>query len=206
MCKVQGFIFWLLVSLFSSSGLFAQDCPTDELGRRNGECSFFNSDKNRWITATFQNGNLHGVYQEYGVWRNSRILRYQAFYINGELNGFVKSFRYDGKIETEQSYLGGLLNGPTNRYQNGILDIREYYLSGEPHGEWIFYDARGRTETNFFCQEGVCGNSYFYDNKGRLVREIVRGADGLGYQDIYYNKKGEVIRVETRPNGVPPEE
>ncbi|MEM6878579.1 MAG: hypothetical protein AAF544_08480, partial [Bacteroidota bacterium] len=70
MHEIRALIFLVLTVLFPLDILFSQNCPTDEFGRKSGECSYFDSNKNRWITANFQDGNLHGPYVEYGMWKS----------------------------------------------------------------------------------------------------------------------------------------
>ena len=79
-----------------------------------------------WI----KNGN--GTIKEYGEYRGKRLLLYEGTYLQGKLNGHVKSYYLDGTLKFEGEYLNGKKHGKGKEYDfEGNLVFEGEYLERE---------------------------------------------------------------------------
>ena len=69
----------------------------------------------------------------------------ESTFIDGKMNGIIKSYYQNGQVETEVSYKMGVQDGPDRRYsEDGKLLLDTYYKDGLPDGNWVEHITSNR--------------------------------------------------------------
>lgn len=81
------------------------------------------------ITNHFDNGQVSSIHHE-------NVAR--------KRDGIATTFGEDGKVQREERWLNGKLNGTTTHYHNnGAIYLEAYYENGKKTGTWKFLDLDG---------------------------------------------------------------
>jgi len=160
-----------------------------------------------------------------GAWKlfypNGKI-NAEEFYKNGRRDGIIKTYGFEGTLQTVENWRAGIQedstweyhsNGQVKRkgvfkdgvyegfwltyYENGAVQNRGNYSMGQPSGEFIFYRFNGITEFQAQYVDGIKdGPAIEYDEKGRVkAKGHYKGEEKVG-EWIYYNAKGNEIKKE----------
>ena len=143
---------------------------------------------NVWKKGCYdENGNYHGLYQE---WYDKGKLKITREFKHGLADGLTTEYYKNGKKEKERMYTAGQLNGPsTSYYQNGEKSAIVTYKDSVLHGETVYWnmDDNGR----FKDEEKVYQNDTIvfersYHRNGKVHYELTRKYVG---PDRYSNVK-----------------
>lgn len=87
--------------------------------------------------STYKNGNLDGYRKVY--FGDGKTLQRESTFIERKLNGVIKSYSQNGKVETEAVYKMGVQDGYDRRYdyESGELLLDTYYKDGKRTGNWV---------------------------------------------------------------------
>lgn len=96
----------------------------------------------------------------------------EEFYIDGNLEGEVKTYYKTGKLFEVKNYKNGLKEGPMKRYsENGILLEDVMYANDKLNGEGKYYDLKGNLkEKGIYKNNKRFGKWQFYLD-GELVSD-----------------------------------
>ena len=73
------------------------------------------------------------------------VIKERSNYVNGRRQGECQSFYPTGKLQSDDFFQAGLLNGSTlTYYENGEKRYEGTYTQGKPSGVWKFYDDKGK--------------------------------------------------------------
>lgn len=68
----------------------------------------------------------------------------EGYVKDGQRDGVWTSFNANGKVKSRDSYVRGVLQGPTVTFRdNGVMLYIGQHHRGVRSGEWKFYDERG---------------------------------------------------------------
>ncbi|HYG52731.1 MAG TPA: TonB family protein [Flavobacteriales bacterium] len=146
---------------------------------------------------TYQNGTLHGPFEEM-LFDESRILqKISGTYVKGEKEGILKWY-YGDKLMIEYNVYNGVNHGKMNYYYgNGQIMKQGNYMFGKIDSCWTYYTWQGMNEGNECFDEGMYFSlEYKYPN-GKKSAQSVRQKDGTDLFTEYYlngKKKNEIIR------------
>ena len=129
-------------------------------------------DIDRGMVYTIKNGK--GMIRKYYVGIN-RCLRLEGEYLNGQLNGKVKQYNYNGKLMFEGEYLNGEKSGKGIEYNySGKIRFKgEYLYNAKRKGKE--YSHKGILE---YEGEYLFGNKWIgkeYDENGNVICEYING-------------------------------
>lgn len=86
--------------------------------------------------SDYKEGRLEGERKQY--YGDGETLQSHASFVGGKLNGVIKNFFRDGKVETEKEYKMGVEDGFDHRYDSeGKLVLDQFYKAGRPDGKWV---------------------------------------------------------------------
>ena len=90
------------------------------------------------------------------VWDENAILREEAFYVGGELNGTRSLWDPDGRLFWVGQYADGVQDGEHSLYHtNGRLRQRGLYVAGKQEGVHVAWDDEGHKLWEFEFEDGV---------------------------------------------------
>lgn len=73
------------------------------------------------------------------------VIKEKSNYIAGRRNGECQYFYPTGKLQSDDFFIGGLIDGSTTVYfDNGQKEYEGIYTQGKPSGIWKFYDKTGK--------------------------------------------------------------
>jgi antitoxin component YwqK of YwqJK toxin-antitoxin module len=123
------------------------------------------------INLTLMNGKKQGFWRYF--WANGD-LKYEVYYDNGEKEGLeIKYFDEQDCIEFSNTYLKGVLNGPSvSFFPNCSTKTEEIYQGGQKNGYERNFDQNGILLTEGQFAKGELVGSYaHFDKKGTVTYE-----------------------------------
>jgi antitoxin component YwqK of YwqJK toxin-antitoxin module len=123
------------------------------------------------INLTLMNGKKQGFWRYF--WPNGD-LKYEVYYDNGEKEGLeIKYFDEQDCIEFSNTYLKGVLNGPSvSFFPNCSTKTEEIYQGGQKNGYERNFDQNGILLTEGQFAKGELVGSYaHFDKKGTVTYE-----------------------------------
>lgn len=123
------------------------------------------------INLTLLNGKKQGFWRYF--WPNGD-LKYEVYYDNGEKEGLeIKYFDEQDCIEFSNTYLKGILNGPSvSFFPNCSTKTEEIYQGGQKNGYERNFDQNGILLTEGQFAKGELVGSYaHFDKKGTVTYE-----------------------------------
>jgi antitoxin component YwqK of YwqJK toxin-antitoxin module len=123
------------------------------------------------INQTLLNGKKQGFWRYF--WPNGD-LKYEVYYDNGEKEGLeIKYFDEQDCIEFSNTYLKGVLNGPSvSFFPNCSTKTEEIYQGGQKNGYERNFDQNGILLTEGQFAKGELVGSYaHFDKKGTVTYE-----------------------------------
>ena len=143
---------------------------------------------NEQINKTDKNGLKQGVWKEY--FENERV-KTESRYKDDQLNGYVKQYNRQGKLESATLYL----NGVEQSDENNIADFdvnTTYYSDGTPKSTSV-YNKAGKKDGVSTCynSDGTISATEIYKN-GYLLRKGIIDANGFyqgEWEEYYLNGK-----------------
>jgi hypothetical protein len=123
------------------------------------------------INQTLLNGKKQGFWRYF--WTNGD-LKYEVYYDNGEKEGLeIKYFDEQDCIEFSNTYLKGVLNGPSvSFFPNCSTKTEEIYQGGQKNGYERNFDQNGILLTEGQFAKGELVGSYaHFDKKGTVTYE-----------------------------------
>jgi len=92
-------------------------------------------------------------------------------YVNGALEGVVKSFYTNGKLLKSEEYKAGKKTGEVIMYApNGKIVSRKSFSNGKKDGSFVEYDSEGKKELEGKYKMGKPQGIWKYYKKGKLIR------------------------------------
>ncbi|HEY0977266.1 MAG TPA: hypothetical protein VGE21_07325 [Flavobacteriales bacterium] len=81
----------------------------------------------------------------------------EGYVKNGQRDGVWTSYNANGKVKSRDSYVRGVLQGPTVTFRdNGAMFYIGQHRNGVRSGEWKFYDEQGELQRSVtFDSTGV---------------------------------------------------
>lgn len=108
---------------------------------------------NNIVEAVFVDGKIEGFAKFYTL---SGILEYEGNYINGEKNGFGRTFYKNGRIKDTMYYISDKIHGEAYNYaSDGNLRLIRNNYYGLEVGDHLFFVNGKITEYYFDSFEGV---------------------------------------------------
>lgn len=143
---------------------------------------------NEQINRTDKNSLKQGVWKEYF---SNRRLQTEMRYKNDQLNGYVKQYNRQGKLESATLYL----NGEEQSDENNIADFdinTIYYADGTPKSTSV-YNKGGKRDgvSMFYNEDGTVSTTEIYKN-GYLLKKGIIDANGFyqgDWEEYYLNGK-----------------
>jgi uncharacterized protein len=116
-------------------------------------------------------------------------------YVNGNLEGLLTQYYFDGTITFSQHYKGGLLDGDYIQYDYPHLKNQEgQYIAGKKTGLWKDYNKDGTLETTENYSEGeMNGLRSIYGSENKILGEINFRHDRRNGQAINRDPDGSVM-------------
>jgi antitoxin component YwqK of YwqJK toxin-antitoxin module len=126
-----------------------------------------------------------------------------ANYVDGSLDGEMKTYYNDGTVHMISNYKLGYLDGPSVEYLPcGTIRYRGNYSNDMRHGCWTIYHTNGLREKVSQYKDGLldglcCG----YNDKGVLIEETVyQNNRETGIYKYYYDD-GSIKSIGNQING-----
>lgn len=171
-------------------------------GELVGEIKLYNSNNTLSAHITITDAKKGIItrenYNEFGVLRNAGQL------INGDYEGWYKSYNSDGILELEATTLKGNLTGVVEyKYPDGKTRTKGTYTSsGNRTGEWIWYYPNGNIETTgqYTGSGKEAGTWKFYYDNGNLSKEEIYENNSKGAYKLY-DYDGKLYAEMTLKNG-----
>jgi len=141
------------------------------------------------------------------TWVDGGEVKQRGSYKNGKKEGVWTEVRFDGTTESENTWRGGKLNGPSKMFfSDGSIQTITMYADDKRHGvEQTFHFGNGRISMEFNYvndrQDGVY-KRYYNDEKSTMSEEgrISRGS--VVYRKIYYsNGRVDTVQESATPGG-----
>lgn len=156
------------------SGAISQS-SIDSLGKKQGiwivniQYDSITELRNVFVQCEFKNDTLNGIYR---VFDENEILRYEAFFFEGNRNGL--GYIYDSDFNVRRVY---------TYYNDEVISL-------------IYFDERNRLiETRGFMNKEWIGiNSIFHSNGKMMRRSIFVGGKRNGRETIF-NRKGKIRTI-----------
>lgn len=151
------------------------------------------------------NGKLNGQVKKFHYNGKLELI---GNYKNGEKNGLFKEFDNSGNLEAEYTMSYGELNGVLKAYYtDGKLKKTSTYLKGKEHGVFTEYDKGGNKEVEYTMSNGeLNGPLKTYYSNGRLKKSgnYLKGKEhGIFIEfDENGNKEAEYSMVNGLKNGL----
>ncbi len=157
-----------------------------------GVAQYWYEDGTLQTSCTYKNNKVDGVLKSYYP---SGRLQAEQNYSAGMLNGQAKSWDKDRQLISECTYKNGKLNGKyTEYYPNKAVKFEGNYILGDHEGTWLYYDAAGMIVGEGFFTMGTGVQKAFYMNGviKQLTHYTKNEKDG---EEIFYKPDGvpEVI-------------
>lgn len=133
------------------------------------------------------------------VHKPDEFIREEGYLRDGRKSGYwFKFFNRRNKIQRIEHYVNGILNGPVREYSmNGRLDMEAYYKNGVLDGLYTKYKHGKRINEAFYVnnQKNGVERIYFEDrNNLGVLQQVIHWK--MGKMDgpmEYYNPEGEVV-------------
>lgn len=144
------------------------------------------------LEVTMVNGKKEGRLRTFFFNGN---LQTEEFYANDLLNGKQTTYNSDGVKLTEIEYKDGVMNGSYQEWhERDILKCTGRYADGLWDGHWEHYDMRG-----FLIAEGDfvqgSGDQINYTETGVLYKKTHYVNNAKNGEEVYYNSQGDVVKV-----------
>ena len=122
-------------------------------------------------------------------------LQTEEFYANDLLNGKQTTYNSDGLKLTEIEYKNGVMNGPCQEWhERDVLKSVGQYADGLWDGHWEYYDIRG-----FLIAEGDfvrgSGDQLNYTETGVLYKKTHYENNAKNGEEIYYTPQGDIAKI-----------
>ncbi len=119
---------------------------------------------------------------------------YQAFYVDGKLEGKEVMFDKDGGIVYEANYKNGLKDGPYSTYHSkGMLKEKGAFKNDLWEGEWLYYDENGMIVGDATFTGGT-GALHAYNENGNLVLSTEYVANVKNGKEISFANNGDTLK------------
>lgn len=118
------------------------------------------SGENLWISYTYFNNKINGIYIENH--ENGNIKR-KSFYKNGKINGYSCRYYHNNILECEGYYIDDMCEGFYKEYyQNGKLKRSTTYVNGNRNGLNEEYNIEGELVKKEFYKNGVKIEDFYF--------------------------------------------
>jgi len=123
--------------------------------------------------------------KEYKVSEYEYVLTRVSGHEIKQRHGLMRTYYPNGKIQKEQHYEWGVLQGESKSYnEKGFLFLVENWLNGEPHGKTILYGSEGKIKMEESFKKGMRdGEERHYYSNGK-VRSILIYKDNRLWQSV----------------------
>lgn len=173
--------------LKAEGGYLSMDTKDDSKTVFDGECIFYYKSGHVQMGATYENGVLHGVKEE---------------------------FKEDGHLKLHAEYKHGVLNGVyQDTYDGGIIKNVANYKDGKKTGLCFEYDETGKQRKVYEYIDGEYANDYYmFENENGCLSKMSIATDSIIWEapldedrikyysegDLwyYYNKNGLQISMQ----------
>ncbi len=121
-----------------------------------------------------EEGQMKGK-KRIGKWigydRKTKLKITEENYVNGKLEGEVKSFYTDGKLLKTETYKAGKKSGAVTMYApNGKVVSKSSFLNDRKDGSFIKYDKKGKKKLEGKYKMGKPQGIWKYYKNGKLIR------------------------------------
>ncbi len=119
----------------------------------------------------------------------------EEYYHNDLLNGIQTTYNQDGVKLTEIEFRDGVMNGSYKEWhERDILKCSGQYADGQWDGHWEYYDMRG-----FLVAEGDyvkgCGDQINYTDTGILYKKTHFENGAKNGEEVYYDSQGNISKT-----------
>lgn len=142
---------------------------------------------------TLLNGELNGQLKAYHY--NGKLKKTGA-YNNGVENGLFKEYDEEGKIVAVYTMKNGQFNGNVKRYHsNGILKESSNYINGKKTGQVTEYGENGEKILEYMLLDGKVNGKFnqYENNKISITLDYIDGVKEGEYAEYYYDEAGKLI-------------
>ena len=144
------------------------------------------------LEVTMVNGKKEGRLRTFFFNGN---LQTEEYYVNDLLNGKQSTYNSDGVRLTEIEYKDGVMNGSYQEWhERDILKCVGQYAGGLWDGHWEHYDMRG-----FLVAEGDfvrgTGDQINYTETGVLFKKTHYENNAKNGEEVYYNPQGDIVKI-----------
>lgn len=179
----------------------------DAEGKPNGEEKYVADAKASYRLVPWVHGVKEGVEKEF----INSVLRGEAIWKAGQMDGMRKTYFEDGKVESETPYINGKANGISRTYDKKGLLVREGTMkNGKRDAAMTDYweDSKQPKRVANYRDGQANGPVKEYYLSGKLKREATLKDDSLQGEEKQYNEDGKVslTRYWFKGDVVTPEE
>ena len=155
-------------------------------------CTYVGVGGNSYRVASYKNGKLDGTVKLYH--KNGK-LESEAPYKNGRAEGIRREYYESGKLRKETPYKNGKPEGiEKSYYESGKLQKESSWENGMPKDRRTYYES-GRLQEEFSWENGMPKDMRTYYESGRLRMESV------GKEEKTYYESGK-LKSEVALNAV----
>ncbi len=129
-------------------------------GKRDGHWTYRHPSGKIWKEGEYVQGKLHGVWKQYDM--EGKLLG-ESKLDHG--TGTETVWWDNGKIRQSVERKEGVADGKTTWYfETGEKLMEADYLAGKLHGSWTFWDIKGQLRKVETWEDGIIGNTVWYEN------------------------------------------
>lgn len=159
---------------------------------QDGVASYYDEMGVKKLEVTMVNGKKEGRLRTFFFNGN---LQTEEYYVNDMLNGKQTNFDKDGVKLSEIEFKDGVMNGSYQEWhERDILKCAGQYVDGFWDGHWEYFDFRG-----FLIAEGDyvhgCGDQLNYTDTGVLYKKSHYVNNAKNGEEIYYDSQGNITKT-----------
>ena len=122
-------------------------------------------------------------------------LQTEEYYANDQLNGKRISYDKDRVKLTEIEFKDGVMNGTYQEWHGrDIVKCVGEYADGLWNGHWEYYDMRGFLVAEGDFDHGT-GDQLNYSDTGVLFKKTHYENNAKNGEEVYYNSSGDITKI-----------
>lgn len=181
----------LLITLFATIGLFAQNNATDSQGKKHGHWKKYDDKGVLLYEGEFNHGVPVGTFHYYHA---SGKLKSTTRFIEGTHKVHTSMYDINGKLASEGNFVDQLKDSIWNYYNpKGTVIKTEGYKNGKRHGTWQTYSSETGTllEESHYDNDVLNGDrsTYFTDGKVSTKSQYINGEMSGPFTSYFPNGK-----------------